>query len=88
MATGKQLAVYAGALWHLGLEPEGTEVLRAASAPHFLADAVPRSWIATDNDPAALPTAADIDAGGKRGNREAQLAAYDPTWDIPSQVVA
>ena len=77
--------ICAGALWHLGLEPEGNEILKAASAPKFLADAVPRSWIATDNDPTALPTRAGNEGVVKP--RESH-APFDPTWDTPSHVAA
>jgi hypothetical protein len=72
---------YAGALWHLGLEPDGCEILKAASAPRFLANAVPRTWIATDNDPFALPNRAESEEGRSKDSQ----ASYDPTWDTPSE---
>ena len=84
-AVWHSVGTHAGALWHLGLEPDGSEVLKAALAPRFLADAVPRSWIATDNDPAALPSRAGTDTASKPRDSH---APFDPTWDTPSQVAA
>lgn len=81
----------ADALWHMGLEPDGHTTLKAASAPKFLSDAVPRTWIATDNDPAALPATGRVHSEktsvntGKTKNA-AIYDAYDPTWDTPADI--
>jgi hypothetical protein len=66
----------AGALWNLGLEPDGRKALRAAGVPPYLRQPVAVTWLASDNDVTNLPG-----FGAQRA--KAALPAFHPTWDLP-----